>query len=47
MSRYKGALIPWAKQLGPEADYLPPYSTEVKESGATPPLPHSYLWRDV
>jgi hypothetical protein len=28
-----------------EADNPPPSSVEVKDGGATPPLPHKFSWR--
>jgi hypothetical protein len=30
-----------------ETDHSRPSSGEVKNSGALPPLPHTYSWRDV
>jgi hypothetical protein len=32
------------KQQGREADHSPPSSTEVKNGGGIPPLPHISLW---
>jgi hypothetical protein len=36
--------FPGGQLLGSEADQLPPFSAEVKNSGAIPPLPHSSSW---
>jgi hypothetical protein len=42
-SRYWG-LFPWrVKWQGHEADHSPPYSAEVKNGRAIPPLPHVYM----
>jgi hypothetical protein len=35
------------KRPGREADHSPPSSAEVKNSGATHPLPHTSSWRDA
>jgi hypothetical protein len=32
--------VPGVKQLGCEADHLPPFSAEVKNDGSMSPLPH-------
>jgi hypothetical protein len=40
-----GAVPPEVKRLKREADYSPPPIAEVKDCGATPPLPHASLWR--
>jgi hypothetical protein len=40
-----GALSPELKRPKCEADHSPPSSTEIKNSGAIPPLPHTSLWR--
>jgi hypothetical protein len=33
------------KRQGCEADHSPPSSAEVKNGGAIPPLPDTFLWR--
>jgi hypothetical protein len=40
-----GALSSEVKRLGREADHSPRSSAKAKNGGATPPLPHTYLWR--
>jgi hypothetical protein len=35
-----GAISPGVKRLRSEADHSPPPAVEVKNVGATPPLPH-------
>jgi hypothetical protein len=35
------------KRPGHEANYSPPSSAEVKNSGAIPPLPHMSSWHSV
>jgi hypothetical protein len=35
-----GALSPGVKRQGREADHSPPFSAEVKNGGAIPPIPH-------
>jgi hypothetical protein len=39
-----GAISPWVNWPGREADYSLPSSTEVKNGGAIPPLPHMSSW---
>jgi hypothetical protein len=38
-----GTLSPGVKRQGREADHSPPSSAEVKNDGATPPLPHVFM----
>jgi hypothetical protein len=38
-------LLPGGKGQVREADSPPPTSTDVKNGGAIPPLPHKSLWR--
>jgi hypothetical protein len=38
-------LSPEAKRVGREAIRSPPSSPEVKDGGATPPLPYTSSWR--
>jgi hypothetical protein len=33
-----------AKRPGREVDHSPPFNSEVKNGGATPPLPHMCSW---
>jgi hypothetical protein len=43
---YRRALPLGVKWPGREADHSPPSSTEVKNGGAIPPLPHVFMaWR--
>jgi hypothetical protein len=42
-----GAVSPQVKGPGSEADHAPPSSAEVKNGGATPPLPLPPSWRDA
>jgi hypothetical protein len=39
--------VPGVKRPDRGADYSPPYSAEVKNGGAVPPLPHRSSWRDA
>jgi hypothetical protein len=39
-----GAHSPGVKQPGHEADHSPPFSAEVKNGGAIPPLHDTSLW---
>jgi hypothetical protein len=41
-----GAISPWVKLLGHEADHSPPSSAEVKNGGAVPQLPHMSSWQN-
>jgi hypothetical protein len=41
------ALSPRLKRTGSEADHSPPSSTEVKNGGAIPPLPHMSPWHNA
>jgi hypothetical protein len=36
-----GALSPWLRKPGLEADHSPPYCVQVKNGGAIPLLPHT------
>jgi hypothetical protein len=40
-----GNTFPGVKRLGREADHSPPSSSEVKNGGAIPALPHTSSWR--
>jgi hypothetical protein len=40
-----GGCFPGGKAAGREADHSPPFSAEVKNGGAIPPLPHVFSWR--
>jgi hypothetical protein len=40
-----GAVSPGLKRPGREADRSPPYSDEIKNVGARPPLPNMSSWR--
>jgi hypothetical protein len=40
-NEYRRHFSLWVKRPGRETDHLPPSSAKVKNSGATPPLPHS------
>jgi hypothetical protein len=35
------------KKPGLEDDHTPPFSSEVKNGGAIPPVPHTSSWRSV
>jgi hypothetical protein len=39
-----GTTSPGVKRPGREADHSPPFSAEVKNGGAIPPLPHMSSW---
>jgi hypothetical protein len=41
------AVSPGIKRPGREADQSPPSSAKVKNSGAIPPLRHTYSWRNA
>jgi hypothetical protein len=41
-----GAVSPAVKRQNCEADHSPPSTEEVKNGGATPPLPHTSSRRD-
>jgi hypothetical protein len=43
----RGSLTTRVKRQEREADHLPPFSAEVKNDGAVPPLPHTSSWRGV
>jgi hypothetical protein len=38
-------LSPAVKRPGREAEHSPPFSDEVRNGGAIPPLPHTSSWR--
>jgi hypothetical protein len=38
-------LVPVINRPGLEADHSPPYSVEVKNDEAIPPLPNTFSWR--
>jgi hypothetical protein len=40
-----GGLSLGVKRPEREADHSPPSSAQVKNDGATPPLPHTFSWR--
>jgi hypothetical protein len=40
-----GGSFPEVKRPGREADQTPPFTAEVKNGAAIPPLPHTSLWR--
>jgi hypothetical protein len=42
-----GGFFLGAKQQGCEPDHSFPCSAEVRNGGATPPLPHTSLWHGV
>ena len=42
-----GAFPSRVKRPGHYADHAPPYSAEVKKSGAVPRLPHAPFWRSL
>jgi hypothetical protein len=42
-----GAVSPRVKWTGREANRLPPFSAEVKNNGAIPPLRNSFSWNDA
>jgi hypothetical protein len=44
IQRVPGALSPGVKRQRRDADYSPPFSIEVKNVGAIPPLPHTSSW---
>jgi hypothetical protein len=43
-SKGNGEFTPGVKWQGHKADSSPPYSAEVKNFGAIPPLPHMLSW---
>jgi hypothetical protein len=43
--RILGVFLPGCTAAGHEADHSSPYSAEVMNSGAIPPLPHTTSWR--
>jgi hypothetical protein len=44
LSNWYQGLFPVGKATEHEADHSPLSSTEVKNDGATPPLPHTFPW---
>jgi hypothetical protein len=42
-----GSLSPWVKRPRCEADHSPPSSADVKNGGATSPLPHTSSWHSA
>jgi hypothetical protein len=42
-----GAVSPWVKRPGREADHSPPPSATVKNGRALPPLPHTSFWHSA
>jgi hypothetical protein len=42
-----GALSPWLKRRGLEADHSSPCSAEVNNDGALPPLPNMSSWHGL
>jgi hypothetical protein len=42
-----GALSPWIKWQGRDANLSPPSSADVKKGGAIPPLPHMSSWHSA
>jgi hypothetical protein len=43
----QGAISLGVKRLGPEVDHSPPFSAEVKNGEAVPPLPHTSSWHST
>jgi hypothetical protein len=39
-----GGSLPGVKQTGRETDHSPAFSSDVKNGGAIPPLPHTSSW---
>jgi hypothetical protein len=41
------AISPGVKRQGREGDHSFPYTAEIKNGGAIPPLPHTSSWRSA
>jgi len=46
-SQWLAVFFLWGKRPGREADHSPPSSAEIKMRGVTPPLPHTFSWREA